>query len=85
MNAEILQECFGASLLPVSSHSELRKVGLMVTASYRDSLANFSNKKKASDNLFLFLKKKTLIGWSLAVSNLSSKPSSLMDESTTSF
>jgi len=84
MNAEILQECFGASLLPVSSHSELRKVGLMVTASYRDSLANFSNKKKASVNFFLFLNK-ILIGWLLAVSKLSSKPYSLMDEGTTSF
>jgi hypothetical protein len=62
MNAEILQECFGASLLPVSSHSELRKVGLMVTASYRDSLANFSNKKKASDNFFSLFKTKPLLG-----------------------
>lgn len=49
MGAELLQECFGSLLLPVSVYSELRRVGLIMTASYRDSLANFSNKKKASE------------------------------------
>jgi len=51
MTAETLQECYGALLCVLSSSSSsldagISKLGYMISASYRHSLTNSSNKKK---------------------------------------
>jgi len=46
MNTEVLLGCFGSFLKAVPLLEELKKVGLMITASYRSSLGNSSNKRK---------------------------------------
>lgn len=46
MNTEVLLGCLGSLFQAVPLLDEVKKVGLMITASYRSSLGNSSNKKK---------------------------------------
>jgi len=53
MNTEMLLGCFGSLLNAAPLQEELQKAGLMITASYRNSLGNSSNKKKVGSFRFL--------------------------------